>query len=162
MESSQLEIVQKIKDLFVSKKLTLAVAESCTGGLVGHLITSVPGASKFFQAGVISYSAGSKTRLLGVKDSVIEEHGTISEETARAMAHGAEEATGADVALAITGNLGPDPIEDKKTGLVYIAVSSGKGATSRGFLFEGSRLKIKQSASETALHFLYDAVSAWT
>jgi nicotinamide-nucleotide amidase len=162
MEIPELKIVGEIRKLFLLRGLTLAVSESCTGGLVSHMLTSLPGISKVFDSAIVCYSSKSKHKLLGVDKSIISTHGTISEETARAMAEGVEKKTGADVGLAITGNLGPEPEEDKKTGLVYIAVSSGKETTSRGFIFDGDRQQIKQSASEAALHFLFEAISAWT
>jgi nicotinamide-nucleotide amidase len=162
MESPELEMVEKIRKLFLSNGLTLAVSESCTGGFVSHMLTSVPGISKVFDSAIVCYSDKSKHKLLGLNMSALSAHGAISEETARAMAEGVEKATGADVGLAVTGNIGPEPVEGKKTGLVYIAVSSGKETTSRGFLFDGDRQQIKQSASEAALHFLYEAISAWT
>jgi nicotinamide-nucleotide amidase len=162
MENSELEIVGEISKLFLLRGLTLAVSESCTGGLVSHFLTSVPGISKVFDSAIVSYSSRSKNKLLRVDKSILSTHGDISEETARAMAEGVEKATGADVGLAVTGNLGPEPVEEKKIGLVYIAVSSGKETTSKGFIFEGDRQQIKQSAAEAALHFLYEAISAWT
>lgn len=162
MESPELEIVRKIRKLFLFKGLTLAVSESCTGGFISHMLTSLPGISKVFDSAIVCYSAGSKHKLLGLDKSILSAHGAISEEAARAMAEGVEKATGADVGLAVTGNLGPEPAEDKKTGLVYIAVSSGKETTSKGYMFDGDRQQIKESASEAALHFLYEAISAWT
>lgn len=163
METFDLEIVKKLHGLFKEKGLRLSVAESCTAGLISHLITNLPGASGFFDSSVVAYSADSKTKLLGVKGSLIKKHGTISEETARAMAEAARAKTKADVALAVTGSLGPAPVEDKKTGLVFIAVAAPHEKTSsRGFLFEGEREEIKLKASEAALHFLYEAVSVLT
>jgi PncC family amidohydrolase len=161
MESADLDIVAKIHGFFKSKGLKLAVAESCTGGLIGHMLTSLPGASGFFDSSIVCYSARSKEKLLGLGHSFIKDHGTINEDTARAMAGAARKASGADVSLAVTGNLGPDPIEGHKAGLVFIAVSLDAETTSRGFFFEGERDEIKKSASEKALHFLFEAVSIW-
>lgn len=162
METDELKISKKIHRLFIGQGLKLSVAESCTGGLIGHIITSVSGASIFFDSSIVCYSPESKHKLLGVKKSIIKAHGTISEEAAIAMAKGAEAKTASDVGLAVTGNLGPEPIEGKQSGLVYIAVSSGGSFTSKGFLFEGGREEIKHAAALAALEFLREAVSAWT
>ncbi|MBI4822728.1 MAG: CinA family protein [Nitrospirae bacterium] len=159
---THLEIVGKLHEAFKSKGLRLSIAESCTGGLISHWLTTLPGASLFFDSSIVSYSINSKIKLLGVKKSTVKKHGTISEETAREMAESLRSKTGTDFCLSITGNLGPEPIEDKKVGLVFIAVSFSKETTSRGFRFEGSRDKIKKSAGITALEFLYEAVSIWT
>jgi PncC family amidohydrolase len=156
------ELVSKIQKLFIEKSLTLTVAESCTGGLVAHMITSVPGASAFFDSSLVSYSVDAKKRLLDVKRSTIKNHGVVSEQAAIEMAHGAEILTGADVVVSITGNLGPTAMEDKPIGLVYMAVSSGAESTTRGARFDGDRERVNEQAAEAALRFLYEAVSAWT
>jgi|Deesub1362A_J573_1020465.scaffolds.fasta_scaffold00004_359 PncC family amidohydrolase len=162
MATSDLEIIKKVHRVFRTKGLRLTVAESCTAGLISHMLTSLPGASEFFDSCIVCYSARSKNKLLGVKKSLIKKYGTVSEETARAMAEAVRAKIGADVSLAVTGNLGPEPIEDKQTGLVFIAVSSEDETTSRGFIFDGSREEIKRAASLEAFHLLYEAVSAWT
>jgi PncC family amidohydrolase len=161
MENSDLEIVGKVRRTFLTNGLRLAVAESCTGGLIGHMLTSEPGASGFFDSSLVCYSTESKHRVLGLGKRFLKKHGSISEDTARAMAEAAEKNASADVGLAITGNLGPKPVEGGKVGLVYVAVSSGRETTSKGFLFEGDRGGIKLSASEAALHFLFESISAW-
>ncbi len=161
MAEDALKIVRDIQELFVSRKLLLTVAESCTGGLINHLLTEEPGASRFLDSGLVTYTVESKHRLLDVRRSIIRKHGVISEEAARVMAHGAEELTDSDVALAVTGNAGPDAMEDKEVGLVYVAVTSGEEKASRGFMFDGSRSEIKSKAAVAALTFLYETVSSW-
>lgn len=106
------------------KGLTVAAAESCTGGMVAERITSVPGASEVFEWGVCSYSVRTKQELLGVDSGLLAEHGAVSAETAAAMAARARTLSGADIAVAVTGNAGPDPSEGKAVGLVYVAVDS--------------------------------------
>jgi len=109
METSELEIIKKIHEIFRTRNLRLSLAESCTAGLISHKITSLPGASDFFDSSIICYSAESKIKLLGVKKSILKKHGTISEEAARAMAEGIRMKTKTDFALSVTGNLGPIP-----------------------------------------------------
>lgn len=157
----ELGYAQKIHDLFRKKGRTLAIAESCTGGLIAHMLTEISGASIFLTASVVAYSAEAKKRMLGIPGSLIEKEGMISEETARAMAMGAREKAGADIGLGITGNIGPDPMEDKPIGIVYIAVATAKETTSRGFIYEGSRSEIKEKAAHAALEFLYEAFGIW-
>lgn len=156
------ELVRKLHGIFKSKKLTLSLAESCTAGFISSLIVQVPGASDFFDSAVVCYSPISKEKLLGVKKSILKRYGTVSEQTAKAMAESVRLKAKTDFALSITGNLSPKPIEDKKTGLVFIAVSFAGGIESEGMIFEGSRDEIKLSASVAALEFLYGVVSIWS
>ena len=100
-------------------------------------------------------------KTVGRQKTILKRHGTVSEETSKAMAESMRLKTKTDFALSITGNLGPEPIADKKTGLVFIAVSFEGGIESKGMIFEGSRDEIKLSASAAALEFLYGVVSVW-
>lgn len=154
------DIVNKIHETLKDKGLKLALAESCTAGLLSHTITSIPGASAFLEGAIVAYSADSKKDLLGIGGAV-EKHGTVSEETAREMAEAARKKLGVDVAVATTGVLGPDPVEEMKPGLVFISVSTDIETTSRGFKFEGSREEVKLAAVEKAMHMLYEQVSLW-
>src|ERR1044071_471640 len=95
-----------IGQLLLQRHLTLAVAESCTGGLIGHRITNVPGSSDYFLGGVISYAYDAKERLLGVSHATLYDFGAVSEQTAREMARGARRALGADIGIAVTGIAG--------------------------------------------------------
>jgi PncC family amidohydrolase len=136
--------------------MTLAVAESCTGGLISHYITSQPGASVFFKAGVVSYSDDSKKGLLGVSPDTIRNYGAVSEETAREMAEKVRSLTKSNFSLSTTGNLGPDVLEGKEKGLVYIAASK-EGRTVSGMLrLKGSREENKEEVSLAALNLLIE------
>jgi nicotinamide-nucleotide amidase len=138
--------------LFEARSLTLAVAESCTGGLVAELLTSVPGASRSFLGGVVAYANEAKTELLGVNRAVLEAHGAVSAEVARAMADGARRRLGASVAVAVTGIAGPDGgSADKPVGLVHFAVASETGVTSKHALFTGGRELVRRRAAFAAL-----------
>jgi len=144
------------------KRLTLAVAESCTGGLVGGRLTSVPGSSAWFQGGVIAYDNAVKTRLLGVSAALLKKHGAVSEECAAAMAKGAAKAAGADMGVAITGIAGPDGgTKDKPVGLVHIAVYGPAGARrSRRHDIHGPREAVRARAAGAALALLKEALDA--
>lgn len=156
------EILEGIHSLFKTTHMRLSVAESCTGGLIGHLITNLPGASLFFDSSVVSYSTESKIKLLGVRRSIIRNHGAVSEETAIAMAKGIRTKRDTDFSLSITGNLGPEPMEGKKVGLVYMAVDWDKGTESRGMIYDGEREEIKLKAATGALQFLLEVARLWT
>ncbi len=142
-------------ELLRAKGLTLAVAESCTGGLLGMRITEVPGASDYFRGGLIAYSNLVKEGVLGVPREILEKHGAVSAECARAMAEGARALFRADLALAITGIAGPTGgTPEKPVGLVYIALASPHGVEVERHEFRGSRQGVRWSASEAALALL--------
>jgi nicotinamide-nucleotide amidase len=134
------------------RRLRLAVAESCTGGLVAHRVTNIPGSSDYFQGGVEAYANSAKVDLLGVSPSTLERHGAVSEETAREMAAGARRALRADVALATTGIAGPGGgTPEKPVGLVCFALASADGVTSSTHQLWGTRDWVKLLASQIAL-----------
>ena len=134
---------------------TLAVAESCTGGLLAKLITDVPGSSRYFTYGWVTYSNESKSRMLGVPAEMIEKHGAVSEQVARAMAQGARRNAGTDYALAITGIAGPGGgTEQKPVGLVYIAVDNQDGTDTSRYVFSSDRSSVRVRAAQTALNIL--------
>ncbi len=142
-------------ELLRAKGLTLAVAESCTGGLLGMRITEVPGASDYFRGGLIAYSNLVKEGVLGVPREILEKHGAVSAECARAMAEGARALFRADLALAITGIAGPTGgTPEKPVGLVYIALANPHGVEVERHEFRGSRQGVRWSASEAALALL--------
>lgn len=161
MEVSDGDLIGKIHALFIQSGLSLSLAESCTGGYISHLLTTLPGASNFFDSSIVSYSVESKLKLLGIRSSVAKRHGVISSEMAEAMAVAVRARRGTDYSLAITGNLGPDPMEDKKVGLVYVAVDREGETVSRGLIFDGSREEIKHKAAIAALEFLREVVEVW-
>jgi len=155
MNKEALEISEKVHALFRRKGLTLSVAESCTGGLISHYITALPGASKFFEGAVVSYSAAAKEKILGVSPDIMQ-YGVVSEQTVREMAKKVRRLTGTDFSLSTTGNLGPEVLEGKDRGLVYIAVSREGETYSRELRLKGSREKNKEEASCLALKFLME------
>lgn len=162
MADDFLDIAGKVHRVLSDRGLSLCIAETCTAGRVGAMLAAFKGAVAFLHSTVVCHSQDSLKKVLGVSPSVLEKHGPVSEELAREMAQGAVDVSGAQISLALACDLAPEPGETRKPGLVYIAVSHGKGTTSRGFLFEGSREEITDSASAAALHFLYEAVSVWT
>ena len=139
----------------LQKHKTIAIAESCTGGLLGHLITQTPGCSDYFLGGVISYDNRIKRSLLGVSQSTLKRFGAVSPQAAREMAQGVCKRFRADIGIGITGIAGPDGgSQEKPIGLVYIALASGKKTTVKKFRFRGGRSRVKQQAAEKALRFL--------
>jgi len=144
-----------IASLLVQKKMTLAVAESCTGGLLSHLLTNVPGSSKYYECGIVSYSNRAKVGVLGISGTIIKEKGAVSEEVAREMALRIRELRETDLGIGITGIAGPGGGSLKKpVGLVYMALSSSKGIQCRRFVFSGERKLIKWKSSQAALNML--------
>ena len=138
--------------LLRERGLTLALAESCTGGLASHLVTSVPGSSEVFRGGVVAYSNDVKIDLLGVDESILHEHGAVSAATARAMAIGVRERTRADLAVAITGIAGPGGGSvEKPVGTVHFGVSDAVSTHSRQRWFDGDRQAVQALSAMTAL-----------
>jgi len=144
-----------VGELLANKKMTLAVAESCSGGLIGHRITSVPGSSAYFEGGVIAYSNRAKMDWLGVSRALLSRYGAVSEKTALAMARGILEKSKADIGLAVTGIAGPGGgTSEKPVGTVWIALASSKGIEARPYLFGGRRQQIKTLTAYTALDWV--------
>jgi len=143
-----------------AKKLTVAVAESCTGGLIGQRLTSLPGSSAYFERGVVTYSDRAKMDLLKVPESLIRQKGAVSAEVAQAMAEGVREQSGADLGLAVTGIAGPSGgTKEKPVGLVFLAVADKKTSACRQHLFGGDREGIRFRASQAALDLLRRHIS---
>ena len=140
--------------LLKERGLTLATMESCTGGLLASSITDVPGSSTYFKGGIVSYTNAVKVSN-GVDPKIIEEHGAVSPETAAAMAAAVRERLAASVGIGVTGVAGPDPLEDKPPGTVYVglATAHGQRATAAGIYLQ-NRPDIKERASASALLFL--------
>jgi nicotinamide-nucleotide amidase len=142
-----------VLDLCRGSALTLATAESCTGGLVAARLTSVPGSSDVFVGGIVAYANETKARELGVSDDILERHGAVSAEAAAAMAAGARERLGADLAVAVTGVAGPGGgSAEKPVGLVYLHVEGPDGALARELNLPGDRDAIRSRAAVAALH----------
>lgn len=150
-----LELEAQIGQMLAARKLTLAVAESCTGGLVGHRLTNVPGSSAYFLGGVIAYAYEAKERLLDVPHNTLYEHGAVSEETVRAMARGVRRALGADIGVAVTGIAGPGGgLPGKPVGLVWIALSARETEIAQHFVWDADRLGNKELSAEAALELV--------
>ncbi|MGE5445278.1 MAG: competence/damage-inducible protein A [Ignavibacteriales bacterium] len=148
-EATLEEVVGK---LLSQKKLTIAIAESCTGGLVSNRITNVPGSSNYFERGIVSYSNESKIEILEVPKELIESVGAVSAEVVEAMAEGIRKLAHSDIGIAISGIAGPGGgTEAKPVGTVFIGISHEKGVSSRRFQFKGTREEIKLISSEVAL-----------
>jgi nicotinamide-nucleotide amidase len=135
-----------------SRGFTLAIAESCTGGLVGHMITREPGASDFLLVDAVTYANSAKTRLLGIDEDVIRGHGPVSSEVAAAMAEGVRRVAGADIALSLTGIAGPTGgTTSSPIGTVFIAVATASGTTVKERRFAGDRFQIQTLAAYAGL-----------
>lgn len=146
------ELEEVVGALLKQRKLKIAVAESCTGGLLGGRITNIPGSSEYFERGLVVYSNLSKTELLGIPQTLIEKHGAVSAETAAAMAKGIQHAAHTDLGLSITGIAGPDGGTDNKpVGLVYIALATSQGVKTQEHRLLGSREQVRMRAAQIAL-----------
>lgn len=152
-EGEKLEKV--VIDLLKNKNKRLAVAESCTGGMIASRITSVAGASDVFDRGLVTYSNKSKTELLGVKKEILEKYGAVSSQTAYEMARGVKEASSADIGVAVTGIAGPSGgTEEKPVGIVYIGLADEKGINTYEFRFNGDRDRIRLFSTMNALNLV--------
>lgn len=145
-------IVAKL--LFKSKK-TISIAESCTGGLMAHKLTNIPGISQYFNMGIVSYSNSSKHDLLNVREETIRKYGAVSEQTAREMAEGVRQCSNSDIGVSITGIAGPDGgTIGKPVGLVYLGYSDSDTSYVEKHIFKGDRLDIKERSANYALHLV--------
>lgn len=149
----------------LAKGLTVATAESCTGGLVAQRITSVPGASAAFEWGAVTYSCRTKHGMLGVSQKTLDKYGAVSVQTAMAMAHRARVKSGADIAVSVTGNAGPEPSEGKPVGLVYIGLESEKRTSVQEMHIRatesGGREYIRELAASRALYLALQEAKLW-
>jgi PncC family amidohydrolase len=153
MAEEQLE--NTVGELLQLQGLTLSLAESCTGGLLGHRLTNVPGSSDYFVGGVVAYSYSAKERVLDVHHDTLYDHGAVSEQTALEMARGARRLFGSDVALSVTGIAGPGGgMPGKPVGLVYIALSARDQEACHRFVWEGDREANKAHSAQAALELL--------
>lgn len=146
---------ERIGALLLERGWTLATAESCTGGLLGHRITNVPGSSAYYAGGLVAYSYEAKEALLGVRHETLLAHGAVSEQTAVEMAQGARRRLETRLAVALTGIAGPGGgMPEKPVGLVYIALSAPDAEVCRRYVWEGDRLGNKEQSAEAALRLL--------
>lgn len=131
---------------------TLATAESCTGGMIGQMLTAVPGSSAVYKGGIISYCNEVKHAVLGVEEVLLQTYGAVSQPVAEAMAKGARKAIDADVAVSVTGLAGPGGDEYRNpVGTVYIGYADREKTCVRHFLFTGDRETVRRQAAEAAL-----------
>lgn len=157
MGADALEV--EVGRLLRRRGLTLVTAESCTGGLLGDLLTNVPGSSEYYLGGVVSYSNQLKMRLLGVPESMLEEHGAVSEKVAAAMARGVRARLGGDVGISVTGIAGPDGgSPEKPVGLTFIGFSAPWGDQVRRYVWQGGRLANKTASARAALQALLSLI----
>jgi PncC family amidohydrolase len=153
-------LINKVSDELKKHHVTIATAESCTGGLLAHTLTNVSGSSAYFNRGVISYSNQAKTQLLGIPEKLIQKHGAVSKEVAAAMANAIRQNAQVDYGIATTGIAGPTGgTKDKPVGLVYIAVSTKDSIVVKQFLFSGDRLTNKESTCAASLNLLLEILT---
>lgn len=141
-----------------SRGITLATAESLTGGDIGALVTAIPGASKTYLGGVISYATEVKVQVLGVSEETVETDGVVSEQCAKEMATGVRDLLKADIGLSTTGVAGPMPQEDKPVGLAYVGVAHGDDVRVKEVNAEGSRWDIRRAVVSAAMDLLAETV----
>lgn len=138
---------------------TLATAESCTGGMIGAMLTSVPGASKVYKGGIISYWSEVKQELLGVDEDDLKNLGPVSMQVAASMAEGARKALQADVAVSVTGLAGPDGDEyGRPVGTVFIGFCNGAKTLAKQYRFSGGREEVRRQAAEAALQLILECI----
>jgi len=146
---------QVVGEELAARQWTLATAESCTGGLLAHRLTNVPGSSNYFLGGVVAYSNAAKQKLLDVPDGILVTQGAVSEATAREMVRGARRLFGSDIAIAITGIAGPGGSTlQKPVGLTFIALAAHEVEWCESFVWQGNRLQNKEQSAEAALNLL--------
>jgi PncC family amidohydrolase len=158
MSEKPLEIL--VGELLRQRGLRLAVAESCTGGLIGHRLTNIPGSSTYYMGSVTAYAYEAKVRLLNVRWETLEAHGAVSSETAIEMARGVRSALAADIGLSVTGIAGPGGgTPEKPVGLTWVGLSSPQDEFAHQFIWHGDRLENKEQSAQAALQVLVDYLS---
>ncbi|MEO8208461.1 MAG: CinA family protein [Chloroflexota bacterium] len=156
-DADLVSLAERLQGLCLGRGLTVSVAESCTGGLVATTLTAVPGSSGYFLGAVVSYADGSKVRLLAVPGSTIEAHGTVSAQTARAMAQGVRDRFGSSLAASVTGVAGPDGGSlEKPVGLTYVGLADADFADVRRFTWGGDREGNRNDSARAVLAWLIE------
>jgi PncC family amidohydrolase len=154
------DLAARLGEVCLARGLHLATVESCTGGLVGHLITETSGSSAYYVGGFITYSNELKQDLVGVPAEVLAAHGAVSAQTALAMATGGRARTGADIGGSVTGIAGPDGgSPDKPVGMTYVAVADADGTLVRRYVWSGSRAENKRASAEAVLELLLERIA---
>ena len=153
------KLQKKVSNKLKKQHLTIATAESCTGGLLAHSLTNISGSSNYFDRGVVSYSNDSKIELLGVSKKTLEEYGAVSEQTAKAMAQAIKKQSKVDIGIATTGIAGPTGgTKEKPVGLVYIGIATSKKVEVKKFNFSDDRLQNKENTCNAALKMLLELI----
>lgn len=151
---------EMIGDLLRIQKLTLATAESCTGGLIGHRLTNIAGSSDYYLGGVVSYSNQTKMQVLHVLEKTLITYGAVSEQVASEMARGAQDIFQADLAVSVTGIAGPGGGTDEKpVGLTYVALATPELLLVKRFVWSGNRIQNKESSADAALSMIIEYLS---
>lgn len=161
MPGALVALAERLQGMCLGRGLSVALAESCTGGMVASAITEVPGSSGYFLGGVVSYADAAKVDLLGVPEATVAGHGAVSAQVAVAMANGARAAFAPTFAVSITGVAGPDGgSAAKPVGLTYIALADDAGTDVRRFAFAGDRAANREAAARAALEWLIERAEA--
>ena len=161
MAEGLVSLAEQLQGICLGRGVTIALAESCTGGLVAATITSVPGSSGYFLGGVVSYSNEAKEAFLDVPAAALAAHGAVSAQVAKAMAVGARARFASSLAVSVTGIAGPDGGSDEKpVGLTYVALAKGDAADVRRFAFGGDRAANREAGTRAALEWLIEAAEA--
>ena len=148
---------KRIGQILTERKLTVSAAESCTGGLILHRLTNVPGSSVYVMGGFVTYSNEAKMKFAHVSEQTLIDYGAVSEQTAIEMARGTRAAFGTDVAVSVTGIAGPGGgTESKPVGLTYIGLSTADGEKVVGYVWSGNREENKAQSAEAALQMVYE------
>jgi PncC family amidohydrolase len=162
MPGALVALAERLQGICLGRGLTVAIAESCTGGLVASTITEVAGSSGYFLGGVVTYSNEAKTAFLDVPQAALDAHGAVSAQVAKAMAAGAQAKFGAALAASVTGVAGPDGgSPEKPVGLTYVGLADGSAVDVRRFTFAGDRSTNREAAASAALEWLIEAAEAW-
>jgi PncC family amidohydrolase len=148
---------EMLREIMRARGLTLAAAESCTGGLVADRITNISGSSEYFPGGVVAYAYEAKVNLLGVSWDTLNVHGAVSSETVLEMARGARRIFSADIGISVSGIAGPTGgMPEKPVGTTWFGLAAREGEWSRHFVWDGDRIQNKHYSSEAALQFVVD------
>lgn len=150
-------ILKKVTNYLIDKKLKIAIAESCSGGLIAHTLTNISGSSVYFDRGLVSYSNIAKNELLNISKKLLGEYGAVSEPIAKEMAENIRRISKVDIGISTTGIAGPTGgTKDKPIGLVYIGLSTKKNTIVNKYLFKGNRIDNKISTCNAALKMIYE------
>jgi PncC family amidohydrolase len=160
-EDPLVDVARRLQATCLDHGLTVALAESCTGGLVAAAVTDTPGSSGYFAGGVVSYADAAKRDLLGVPPDTLAAHGAVSAQVARAMAEGARDRFGASLAGSVTGIAGPDGgSDDKPVGLTYLGVADERGIDIRRIVWTGDRAANRRDSGVALLELLLERAAA--